>query len=142
MGCMELLVSSRDQHLLKKHTWHFHPSGKSVYARSRINGRLIYLHRLILRAKPSQEVDHINHNGLDNRQTNIRFATRTQNNLNRRGVQGVEYHGLRWRATIWFHGVRIRLGSFPSRAQARAAYLGAQKFYSFTSSKCTRSKNT
>jgi hypothetical protein len=44
------------------------------------NGNL--MHRVIMKAKYKQQLDHINGNGLDNRKTNLRFVTQTQNNLN------------------------------------------------------------
>ena len=41
------------------------------------------MHRLILKAKKGQEVDHINRNGLDNRRANLRICTRSENLINR-----------------------------------------------------------
>jgi len=42
------------------------------------------MHRKILKVPASMFVDHINHNGLDNREANLRPATRAQNARNRR----------------------------------------------------------
>ncbi len=122
-----LKVSPQDAHLLREHTWHRHETGQKVYARSRINGRLVYLHRLILNATSKQEIDHINGDGLDNRRENIRLASRCLNNLNRLGVCGVEKHGTKWRARIWFRGSRVELGSFAVKRQALFAYQCARE---------------
>jgi len=45
------------------------------------------LHRLILNAPKEFDVDHIHHNTLDNRKSEIRLATKSQNQTNRLGAQ-------------------------------------------------------
>lgn len=65
-------------------------SARTHYAqtRRRINGKTLCLimHRLIADAKPGHEVDHRNHEGLDNRRENLRIVTRSGNQMNRRGA--------------------------------------------------------
>jgi hypothetical protein len=67
----------------------------------------IYLHRWLLTATPTEEIDHKNHNGLDNRRRNIRVATASSNGLNRRvttfavsGYRGVYPHRRKWIARL------------------------------------------
>jgi hypothetical protein len=73
-------------------TWHaqWNETARTYYATNvrRVNGKKVYLkmHRFITDAKPGQEVDHGNHEGLDNRRENLRLVTRSGNMMNRRGA--------------------------------------------------------
>jgi hypothetical protein len=76
-------------------------------------------------------VDHINHNGLDNRRTNLRVCTRVQNQGNRKrnvnnvsGYKGVYLDGRRghWVASIREGGRSLKLGRFPTAEDAALAY--------------------
>lgn len=55
-----------------------------------------HLHRLILNlgSNDKAQVDHINHNGLDNRRVNLRLATVGQNRRNARANSGKQYKGV------------------------------------------------
>ena len=46
----------------------------------------IYLHRFILNAPSGFYVDHINHDGLDNRRENLKITNMSENTKNRRGI--------------------------------------------------------
>lgn len=43
----------------------------------------VYMHRILTNCPQGMEVDHINHNHLDNRKINLRIVTRSGNHLNR-----------------------------------------------------------
>lgn len=88
-----------------------------------------YLHRLLL---PDAEfVDHINGNGLDNRRSNLRLCTRSENARNSRkpsnnssGYKGVSWHKRtkKWRADIRNENRQRSLGSFDNALDAAHAY--------------------
>lgn len=118
--------------LISQYKWSFHHSGYSI---ARINGHKVQMHRLIINAKDGDVVDHINHNGLDNRKYNLRICTTAQNEWNARksprntsGVKGVNYDKSRnkWRARISYNGKRIELGFFETKEEAEQARFKAE----------------
>ena len=86
---------------------------------------------------PESDVDHINGNRLDNRICNLRLATHSENQQNRKrasrtnkssGVLGVGWDGSknRWRAEICVRGKRRTLGRYATIEEASAAYQRAK----------------
>jgi hypothetical protein len=87
---------------------------------------------------PPDDIDHINGNRDDNRFSNLRLASRTQNNANSQvrrdntsGVKGVYWNraGRCWQAQIGFQGRVLPLGSFATIEDARNARLAAEQRY-------------
>ena len=99
---------------------------------------VIKMHREILRVPDEMFVDHINHNGLDNRKANLRSATRAQNTRNRRKDQKSNFHskykGLtwyrrkkRWAVRIIVDGKSKFIGYFDNEIDDAKAYDTAAK---------------
>lgn len=66
--------------------WKWHCTSRNYAMRTEmINGRKhgVLMHRFIMNAEKGVEVDHINHNTLDNRKENLRICTRNENEHNR-----------------------------------------------------------
>lgn len=98
--------------------------------------RTVIMHRMIMGMKRGDGlvVDHINHDALDNRKSNLRVCSHYQNMLNKKpkvfGPQlpvGVSQRtgSKKFRARIGLGSKQIHLGDFDSIAEARTAYEGA-----------------
>lgn len=145
------LVDDDDYESLSRHKWFAHRGACTWYAIRKPTRReagcrmstgysdrrpAIRMHRVVMDAPGNLMVDHINHNGLDNRRCNLRLADDFQNQYNRRvsvanktGYKGVSYikADRKWSATIRCMGNRNYLGRFDSPEAANAAYVQASK---------------
>ena len=82
-------------------------------------------------------IDHCDGNSMNNCWSNLRLATASQNNANRRrspentagykGVSLVPNSRRRWRAVIHKNRKRIHLGTFATSEEAHAAYVAAAR---------------
>ncbi len=129
------IVDDEDLEILFHYYWHV--SGKrNLYARTslpRINTTIL-MHRLISRLHytDKRNIDHINHNSLDNRKKNLRIATCSQNSANRRPeknntskYKGVTRNSGRWLAQIQTKGKNHNLGRYDIEEEAAKAYDSA-----------------
>jgi hypothetical protein len=137
------IVDDEDFMALVTLGWHCVKMGTTrqplFYAARNVRGedgksRLLLMHRMIMQAPPGMVVDHINHDGLDNRRSNLRLCTQRDNMQNIRrsdnktGFRGVYKSSLnRWMATIHKDGRPKFLGTFPSPEQAAQAYDNAAR---------------
>lgn len=83
-------IDEEDYFLLKHYRWTRIVTNKGFkkYAQTSTLPR-ITMHRLLMGDIPEGHVvDHINHNGLDNRRCNLRVITKKQNQANRRAKRG------------------------------------------------------
>ena len=94
--------------------------------------RLQLMHRSILGAPNGMVVDHINHDGLDNRRANIRICSQANNMKNARsGANKTGFRGVhrtspnRFVASIMVGGKSKYLGCFETAELAAAAYDAA-----------------
>jgi len=87
-------------------------------------------HRLIWVYEYGEWVDRIDHkddDGTNNRLSNLRACTHSQNMMNKKPGRGWEQHGKKFRARLYLNGQRLELGSFDTPREAEAAYIEARK---------------
>lgn len=100
------------------------------------SGELVLLHRVVMNAKPTERLDHINRDTFDCRRSNLRLTTPEGNNANRgkhrrAGATSI-YKGVckpkdsqRWRAMITIDHRTRYLGAFDTEIDAAKAYDAA-----------------
>lgn len=139
------LVDDADYEWLNQWKWHLSHYGyadrRQHLPSSRANQKfkMIKMHRLIMDTPDGLHTDHINGNKLDNRRSNLRICTPTQNQQNSKvrshsktGIKGVQfaYHDKKkFYARIHVNGKEVHLGTFNDITTASEAYNAAAKKY-------------
>lgn len=137
------LVDDADYEQLAKRKWHLSSNGYVIttmhfYEDGKRMTRQPSMHRILMEAKPGQEIDHINRDKLDNRRSNLRFCSRVENLLNtkvrvdnRSGYKGVRWKTDKkmWLAEIGYSGKTLFLGHFAEIESAIQARQVAEKRY-------------
>lgn len=135
----EFYFDLEDYDIIKNYTWNI----ATGYVESDSYGEKTKFHRLVMNCNETEkDVDHINHNTVDNRKGNLRIVTRSQNLMNTRlrknntsGIKGVYRSNNKWIATIQKNKKRKYLGIFDNfddavltRQQAEKKYFGDFRF--------------
>jgi hypothetical protein len=127
------LVDDEDYVKLSKHKWCCSSTGYAVRNLSRKNARIgvsrsVYMHRAIMLPAGDERVDHANGNTLDNRRSNLRCCTQSENIAHRlhaarssSGYFGVVWLRGKWQAQIRVRGRQIHLGRFSDPVEAAIA---------------------
>jgi len=133
------IVDPEDYERLAKYKWFAIRYERGYYAvraarDSKGRQRNVRMHREIMGEPKGKIIDHINHNGLDNRKANLRFVTRQQNSWNKRKQRGgcsSKYKGVtwskrsgKWQTRITYNGKSILIGYFDDEQAAAEAYDG------------------
>ena len=140
----ECLIDTEDLEKLDGFTSTFHldPAKNTNYVHGHITNnfvRTVYrLHRIIVNAPAHLQVDHINHNGMDNRKCNLRLATDAENMQNAKlsrsnssGTKGVSWDKSKgsYRAYIGLNYKLINLGDYKNIDLAISARKEAELLY-------------
>lgn len=131
----EYFFDKEDFPIVSKSSWCL----SNGYLVARIDRKIVRLHRLILNAQNDSVIDHINHNPLDNRKSNLRLTTHKNNSRNTSVTKSSKTKHLgvsmcpngKYRARIMVNGKEIRLGHFEkledaimARKEAELKYFG------------------
>jgi len=118
------VVDAADYEEVSKYKWRASHHGRTIYATCVKRGRVVYMHRMIMKARKGALVDHVDGNGLNNRRCNLRMCTPQQNRANvgpRGGASGfVGVHRFRdkWAARVSHRGKMYHLGTYDDPVEA------------------------
>lgn len=106
-GAHHVLVDDEDYDELIKYNWCLRvgPTVNYAITQIKVDGNIVVksMHRMIMSALKKEMIDHINHNGLDNRKCNLRFCNSSQNMANKRPSGSSKYLGVYKHRTISKH---------------------------------------
>lgn len=139
------IVCDCHAHLVQGYKWNakFSPHTKSFYAYRGTNkgkvSKSIPMHRVINNTPDGYDTDHENHNTLDNRCSNLRTATRFDNQRNRgknhnntSGYKGVVWREKRhhWRSMVSVNGKQLDVGTSKTAEEAaRKCDIASLKYH-------------
>lgn len=139
IGDRMVTIDSADHDLVARYRWRVlrGREGRRFYAVAYVpGGSTIYMHRLIADTPPAAETDHVDRNGLNNRRSNLRTSTPSQNRANvvKRSGCSSRFKGVtwdrsrgRWQAKIQLMGRSRSLGRFDDETAAARAYDAAAR---------------
>ncbi len=129
----DTLVDDDDYNKYSKHNWWLNCNGYTYrQVQNNYKVKTIFLHRIVAETPEGLDTDHINRNKLDNRRSNLRVVTRSQNMLNinptksnRSGYVGVSLHKKsgRWRAYVTINGKQKSFGYYKTPNDAYEARI-------------------
>lgn len=136
----KILIDGDNLSKCQSYQWHIEKLHKRniKYAATNCNKKTLRLHRYITNADKQMQVDHINHNGLDNRIVNLRICNNRENNCNKdfskfknasKIATGIRKIRDRYFARIMVNKKEISLGGFSTLEEAKQARKAAEIKY-------------
>jgi hypothetical protein len=128
------IVDDEDFDKLNQFKWSF--DGRYASRHQRNSSKTIRMHNDIMNTPKGMEVDHINGNPLDNRKSNLRICSHSQNMMNCKirsdntsGSKGVWWDKVRekWFVRLETQKGRLNLGRFSDKQEAINTYNEAAK---------------
>jgi hypothetical protein len=131
------LIDDEDYDFLNQFKWMAQKSNNNYYATRAIRiaknkQKIVKMHRIIMNTPDNLEVDHKDHNGLNNQKSNLRNCLKVQNIYNCQKWGSSGYKGVfiksfkliapKYRAIIQKDGRHIHLGYFNNPVDAALAY--------------------
>lgn len=135
-----IIIDEQDFSMCQQYRWHIekYKNRSMQYGAAMNNGKVLRIHRYIMQAPTQMQVDHINHDGLDNRRCNLRICSNRDNNCNKDFTKSVNASKLstgirkikgRYYARIMVYKKEIALGGYATLEEAQAARAQAERKY-------------
>ena len=132
-GVKNIIIDIEDLDKVTKYHWNCRAEkvNNNFYAIAHGEGnKTVLIHRLIMNCPSGKVIDHINHDGLDNRKSNLRICEHYEN------MQNVKSKGYyrnkdtnKWYAYITFKYKKTFFGGFNTEEEAKKARLDAEEKY-------------
>lgn len=133
-----ITIDTSDLELVQSYPWHIESAKAGIkYAAASVAGHTVRLHRLLM--PNATIVDHINHNGLDNRRINLRSCSNAENSRNKilhtqpkSGYVGIRHNPKcnTYYVRIMVNKKEISLGHYDNIQDAiKARIEGEQKYF-------------
>jgi len=116
-------VDDEDYPALSRYRWHSNRGYVTRWISRQGKTISVIMHRQIMSCPDGLQVDHINHDRLDNRKANLRIVTNAENHQNRQrsAYRGTVKDGNQWVAQCKLNGKHYRAGRFATREEAAIA---------------------
>lgn len=135
LASVPMHVDEFEARILGNHKWHLDSHG---YPQTKVKTKMILAHHIVMWKPKGKEIDHVNHDRLDNRKKNLRVVSHSQNRMNvgkyknnKTGFRGVYFHKARgkYAASIQANNMKKHLGLFKTAEEASKAYNESAKQY-------------
>ena len=122
------LVSPEDYDIVSKYKWW---KGQYGYARGEVDGKMVSMHRFIMKPPKDKVIDHISRNRLDNRRKKLKICTSQENSHNKSisknkssKYRGVFYNkrDKKYRTAFTYNKIYIYIGDFKNELDAAEAF--------------------
>ena len=131
----ETIIDTKNVEKCKKYKWWL----SQGYVKTTRNGNCLFLHKFICNPPKNRLTDHIDRNMLNNLESNLRIATKSQNGANSKlqknntsGYRGVHWdkRNKRWVASVRNNYKKFYLGRFIDKHEAAFVYnKAAREFF-------------
>lgn len=120
-------VDDEEYQRLIQYRWHYN----NGYAKTWHKGKRVRMHRLIMNAPAGVNVDHRDHDKLNNQKFNLRLCTLIENNRNgvlrkdnTSGYKGVSIDPSTgyWRPSVYLNGKALYFGQYSDKRHAALAH--------------------
>jgi AP2 domain. len=122
-------IDIEDVEKIKNLKWHIKKSRNTNYVAYNDKGRAVFLHRFILDYDGVDDVDHIDHNGLNNRKSNLRIISHSLNLMNQHNFNnGIKKTpSEKYSSNITINGKSKYLGTYDTFEEAKQARIKFEK---------------